>query len=458
MAAAEARAFDVIIVGGGVVGTAVARELSQYQLRVGLVEARNDVGAATSKANTAILHTGFDATPGTVESTMVRRGYDLLGAYCADHSISVERTGAVLVAWDDEQVQALESLRDKAERNGYLSCRLIDAQEVGQLEPSLGPGALGGLLVPGESLIDPWSVPLAFAAEAVRNGVELRLNCAVERIDVGAEQTVLHTNSGTLTTRYLVNAAGLGADLLDRQLGHERFNVVPRRGQLIVFDKLARPLVRHIVLPVPSKMGKGVLVSPTVFGNVMVGPTAEDLADRSDTASTVDGIEGLLAKAARIVPQLVDYEITATYAGLRAATEHSDYCLSFDADQRLVTLGGIRSTGLTASMALGEWVRDTLHAAGLVLEAKPERDLAVVVMSPLGERDQRPWQSGGHIVCHCERVTEAEIVAACSFAVPPADLDGLRRRTRALLGRCQGFYCMADVDAIFAQHRRDETP
>lgn len=248
--------YDVTVVGAGVVGAAIARELARLPLRIALVDASDDVGDGTSKANTAILHTGFDAVPDSLESRLVREGHRLLSAYAAESGIPVEPLGALLVAWDEEQAAALPGLADKAERNGYRAARIIAAEEVRAREPELGPGALGGLHVPGESIICPWTTTLAYATQAVRAGVDLHLNCRVQKVTSGATHT-LATSRGPLRTRHLVNAAGLYADEIDRLLGHADFAVTPRRGQLIVFDELARDLVRHVLLPVPSALGKG---------------------------------------------------------------------------------------------------------------------------------------------------------------------------------------------------------
>ena len=447
--------FDVVVIGGGVVGCAVARELSGTKLSVALLDARNDIGDATSKANTAILHTGFDAVPGSLESELVARGYALLSDYARATGIPVEPTGALLVAWNDEELTALPKLRDKAEANGYTACRIVDSAEVRELEPRLAAGALGGLLVPGESIICPWTTPLAYATEAVARGCTLLLNHAVTGIEVGPATTTLRTSRGDVQARWIVNAAGLGADVLDRMLGFDRFTVVPRRGQLIVFDKLARPLVRHIVLPVPSSKGKGVLVSPTIFGNVMLGPTAEDLEDRCDTSTTEDGFAFLRRKGEAIMPLLLEEEVTASYAGLRASTEHSDYVVDVDAAKRYVLLGGIRSTGLTASLALAEHARMLMESSGVRMPQRAELP-PPPQMPNLGEAFPRPYAQAeriaadpayGRIVCFCERVTDGEIRDALASPIPPCDLDGLRRRTRAVLGRCQGFFCGAEVAA-----------
>jgi glycerol-3-phosphate dehydrogenase len=455
------RTFDVAVVGGGIVGSAIARELAGTRLRVALVEARDDVGDGTSKANTAILHTGFDARPGTLESRLVARGYDLLGRYADQTGIPVERTGAVLVAWTEEELAALPGLKAKAARNGYDACALVTAEEVYAVVPDLGEGVLGGLTVPGESIICTWTTTLALATDAVRRGAALLLGHRVESVrpsSAAPDVTVLATSRGEVAARWVVNAAGLGADEVDRLFGHDRFTVTPRRGELYVFDKLARPLVPRIVLPVPSSLGKGVLVSPTIYGNVMLGPTAEDLTDRTATGTSEEGLASLWARGARIMPTLLDEEVTATYAGLRAAIDADDFLIDVDLDARYLLVGGIRSTGLTAGMAIAEHVRELLAAGDLDLTER--EDLPQPPRMPnLGEATPRSYQqadriaedaSYGEVVCFCERVTLGEIRDACASTIPPADLDGLRRRTRVMNGRCQGFFCGAHVRALLS--------
>ncbi|WP_432839481.1 NAD(P)/FAD-dependent oxidoreductase [Dactylosporangium sp. CA-092794] len=450
--------FDIAVVGAGLVGSAIARTLSGHRVSVALVEGRADVGDGTSKANTAILHTGFDAKPGTLESRLVRRGYALLSDYAAATGIPVERTGAVLVAWDAEQLAALPGLLDKAGRNEYRHARIIEAPEVYHRLPHLGPGALGGLTVPDESITCTWTTNLALAVDAVRRGTTLLLGHRVERVTVGAADTVLHTTRGDVRARWVVNAAGLGGDILDRRFGHDRFHLTPRRGELIVFDKQARPLADSIVLPVPTAAGKGVLISPTVYGNVMLGPTAEDRTDRADTGTSAEGLASLLDKGRRLCPPLLREEITATYAGLRAAADRDDYLIELDPARRYVLAGGIRSTGLSACLAIAEHVETLLRAAGAP-RLEPRDDLPGPPRMPnLGEAFPRPYQDAariaadpqyGRIVCFCERVTAGEIRDALHGPIPPATLDGLRRRTRAMNGRCQGFYCGAEIASRF---------
>jgi glycerol-3-phosphate dehydrogenase len=448
--------FDVAIVGAGVVGSAVARALSAFDLRVVLLEAASDVGSGTSKANTAILHTGFDAVPGSLEARLVARGYELMGAYAEEVGIPVERTGALLVAWNDEEKAQLGPLQEKAHANGSTDVRPLAADDVCAMEPHLGPGVRGGLLVPREAILCPFTATLALATEAVLNGVELRLDQRVEAVSSTGARYRLHAGADSVEATWVVNAAGLQSDTVEALFGKRRFRVRPRRGELIVFDKLARPLVGRVILPVPTKTTKGVLVAPTVFGNLLLGPTAVDVDDRDDRGTTRAGLQSLMERGVRIVPALAGEEVTATYAGLRAATESSDYQVHFDPDERYLCLGGIRSTGVSAALALAEHAVERLAPR---LSARPRTERRRVRMPPVGEAMRRPHDDAeliardpeyGRVVCHCERVTAGEIRDALRAPIPARTLDGLRRRTRCLQGRCQGFYCLARLTGLMA--------
>lgn len=451
--------YDVAVIGAGVVGSAIARELSRYDLHCALIEAGPDVGVGTSKANTAIWHTGFDAKPGTLEARLLRRSHALLQEYVPEAGIPAERLGAVLVAWTEDQRNALPGLLERAHQNGVTDVRTLSKDEVYELEPNLNRGALGGLCVPGESIFCTYTLPLALATQAVLNGVDLKLNHPVRDIVPQPDGTyVLDGPGGKTRCRYLVNAAGLYSDEVDRLLGHHDFTVIPRRGELIVFDKLARSLVNHVLLPVPTPISKGVLISPTVYGNVLLGPTAEDLTDKTETGSSAAGVQLLWEKGQAILPRLLDEEVTAVYAGLRAATEYGDYQIRLHAAQRYVCVGGIRSTGVSACLGIAEHVVELLGEAGLSLS--PRKDFKPVRMPYIGETGPRPYRSPeliaenpdyGRVICYCERVTLGEIMDALRAVIPARTLDGLKRRTRVMHGRCQGFHCHATVAAILAR-------
>lgn len=450
--------YDVAVVGAGAVGSAIASSLTRQGAHVVIIEATGDVGAGTSKANTAIWHTGFDAKPGTLESQLVARGHRLLMEHADVFGWAIEPTGAILVAWDDEQLGRLDAIIAQARANGYTRARPMSASEVYAAEPHLGPGARGGVAIPDEGLLDPWTITLAMATDAVSNGSTLLLEAPVTAARRTPRGWELTTARGEIACAWLVNAAGLGSDVVDRLAGHEGFTITPRRGQLIVYDKAARDLVKHVILPVPTATTKGVLVAPTVYGNVLLGPTAEDLQDRRATETTDAGMDFLLGHGKRIMPALEEHEVTATYAGLRAATEHADYC--YEVFDHYVRVAGIRSTGITACLAIGEQVAGDLAEAGLV--TSPLTAPVTRRMPTLAEDRLRPYADApriladpayGDLVCLCERVSAGEIRDALASTLPPRDLDGLRRRTRALAGRCQGFHCGARITAALEEAR-----
>lgn len=448
--------FDVAVIGAGVVGSAIARELAGTRLSVALVEAANDVGDATSKANTALLCTGFDARPDSLEARLVRRGHELMLAYAARTGVALERTGAILVAWNQDQLDVLPGMQVTARENGHDRCELLDAAGVYARVPALGGGVLGGLTVPDESIICPWSATIACATDAVQRGATVLLNHRVTEArpdDSNPGVTVLETSAGPVRARWVVNAAGLGAATVDSLFGYHRFTVTPRRGELIVFDKFSRSLVPHILLAVPTVKGKGVLISPSVYGNVLLGPTSENMPEGATTATSENGLAYLWEQGERMMPSLLKEEVTASYAGLRAAIDADDYLIELDVAQQYLLVGGIRSTGVSASLAIGEYAAELLRTAGVDVTAREDLPPPPRLHS-LGEADCRPYQNDdliaadpefGRIVCFCERVTAGELRDAVNSPLPPADLGGIRRRTRAMNGRCQGFFCGAAV-------------
>ena len=346
-------------------------------------------------------------------------------------------------------------IRSKAEKNGVTAVQVLSAQEVYAREPHLGPGVVGGLLIIDESIICPFTPPLAFGYDAVSNGAELFLDHPVTAISQQNGHHVIETPNKEIHCHWLINAAGLYSDQIDRLLGHHRFTVTPRRGELIVFDKLARPLIQHIILPIPTKTTKGVLVSPTVFGNVLLGPTAENLESKTNTATTAQGLKSLLEKGEKIFPLLSGEEVTATYAGLRAATEHSDYLIFLEKDQSYVCVGGIRSTGLSASLGIADYVFELMQKAEVAFF--PKSEIKKIKIPYIGSTQVRPSESPdlirlnpdyGRIICHCEQVSQGEILDARKAVIGATDLDGLRRRTRCLQGRCQGFYCASKITSL----------
>lgn len=456
---------DVAVIGAGVVGCAIARELSRFGVDVALVDAADDIGTGTSKANSAILHTGFDAPVGSLEASLVRRGHSLLSEYASENDIPIKHVGALVLAWSADDLEQLRAIEAKARDNSYLGARRRTAEEVYALEPGLAPGLEGALEIPDEAVVCPFTTPLAFATEAVLNGAELFLNSPVTSIDSSHDEWwTLRSGARAISSRWVVNAAGLYADDIEEMITPTDVQIAPRRGQFVIFDKHASSMVSSILLRVPTPRTKGVLIAPTVYGNVLLGPTAEDIEDKTDTRTTHAGISHLLAEGERIIPGINDFEITSTYAGLRAVGP-SGYQVDADGSDRYAWAYGIRSTGLTSSMAIAEHLLGRMSDEGLEIDSSPAPRAASppLGLNYLGDDRPRTYAEGdrvaadpmaGRLVCFCEEVTLADLETAMSSVIPPRCLQGLWRRTRAMGGRCQGFYCRGSIAEWFDENSR----
>ncbi|MEP9374384.1 NAD(P)/FAD-dependent oxidoreductase [Mesorhizobium sp. KR1-2] len=445
--------FDFGIIGGGVVGCAVARRLTLAGATVVLIEKGADILSGASKGNSAILHTGFDADPGSLEHVCLRSGHAEYLAIRERMNLPLLETGAMVVAWSDEDVAKLPGIVEKAHANGISDVRMIERSEVLRREPHLTEGARAAALVPGEGIIDPWSAPLAYLSQAMLHGAEVRRGSEVTGGEFDGAVWHLETTTGPLRCRFVVNCAGLFGDQLEALLlGDASFEMRPRKGQFIVYDKAASALLKTIILPVPTERTKGVVACRTIFGNVLVGPTAEEQQSRSDASTDFATLEVLRAKAAEIVPALASSPITATYAGIRPGTERKEYRIRHEPTRNWLTIGGIRSTGLSAALGLAQHVESLLGGAGFV--PRPLDNPAWPRMPMLAESGSRDWEADGNggVVCHCELVTEREIRCALAGPLPARDLAGLKRRTRATMGRCQGFYCSNRLSEIADEH------
>lgn len=435
---------DCAVIGGGVVGCAIARQLTLDGASVALVEKAPDILAGASKGNSAILHTGFDAPPGSLEASCVIDGQQEYRAIRQALNLPLRETGALVAAWSPEEEDRLAGIQDKARQNGVTDTRLLTSGEVLAREPNLSPAIRAALLVPGEVIIDPWTAPLAYLTQAVANGAQALFNAEVTggRFDGAAWE--LQATRGMIRARHVINCAGLFGDRLESAVfGHSDFEIRPRKGQFAVFDKAASELLGSILLPVPTARTKGVVIFPTIFGNLAVGPTAEEQDSREDAEVDRDALQELLDFAHDLLPALAGMPVTATYAGIRPATEQPEYRFRHRPDENWISVGGIRSTGLSAALGLARHVSACLDLGAQ--GAKPLQAPAVPQMPNLAEHRPRDWQKPGYgeIVCHCEWVTDREIEAALSGDLPAGSLEGLKRRTRATMGRCQGFHCSA---------------
>lgn len=441
--------FDVAVIGAGVVGCAIVRRFALAGARVAVIERAVDILDGASKGNSAILHTGFDAPVGSLEQSCIAAGH---AEYLAIHErlgLPLIRSGALVIAWNEEEEARLPALMDQARVNGVEDVALLDRKALHGAEPQLGPGARAGFVVPREYLIDPWSAPFAYLLQALGNGAELLRGAEVTGGRHDGDWW-LETTRGEVRAGLVINAAGNFGDQLDELLlGHRDFHIRPRKGQFIVYDKPAAALVGHILLPVPSRITKGIVVCRTAFGNLLVGPTAEDQDERSRAEIVPETLEMLRQRAAEIIPALKDHEVTAFYAGLRPATEFKEYRIKAHEGRAMITVGGIRSTGLSAALGIARHVE---ALAALALE--PPADPAWPSVSNISEALPRDWQTPGHggVLCHCELVTRREVLAALDGPLAAQSLAGLKRRTRVTMGRCQGFFCMAELARVTDGH------
>lgn len=443
------RGFDVAIIGAGVIGCAIARRFALEGARALVLERGHDVLDGASKGNSGILHTGFDTVPGSLEHALVACGHE---EYLTIHErlgLPLIRSGALVLAWTEDEEARLPLLMDKARENGVLDVAPLTAGELQNLEPNLSTKVRAGFSVPREFIIDPWSAPHAYLLQALANGAELLRDCEVSAGRFDGAAWHLETPAGPVVATTVINAAGLYGDLVDEMLtGESTFHIRPRKGQFVVYDKPAAGLVRNILLPVPTEKTKGVVVCRTAFGNVLVGPTAEDQDDRERAELVPERLAALMARGKEIVPELARVDVTAIYAGLRPASEYKDYQIRLRRELNLITVGGIRSTGLSSALGTARYVFELYRALGHLPEALADPVWpSIAVISESGERD---WQESGNggIVCHCEKVTRREIERVLEGPLAPQSFAGLKRQTRVTMGRCQGFYCSAELARI----------
>lgn len=439
--------YDVVVIGAGVVGCLVARALSRYELDVLLIEKHADVGEGTTKANTAIVHAGYDALPGTLKASLNVAGNAMYDQVCGELDVGMFRCGTHVVGLTPADLGTLEELYERGRRNGVPGLELTDGAEMRRCEPSVTPACVGALYAATGGIVDPFQLCYAAAENAVVNGVRLWLETEALGFErEGSRVWGIRTTRGTVATRCVVIAAGLWADELVAQLDYHSLEITPRKGQYFVLDKQAGEMVRGVLFPCPTPISKGIVVTRTVHGNLMLGPNAENVSDKQDLATTAPGLCEVMAGAQRLVPSLDVRDVIRTFSGLRASGNTGDFVIErLPKAQNVVALGGIESPGLTAAPAIAERAIDLLREAGLSLQKRrnyqPTRR-GIPRISELSYRDREALIDKdpryGNVICRCEMVTEGEIVAACHASVPARTYDALKRRTRIGAGRCQG--------------------
>ncbi|WP_419503332.1 NAD(P)/FAD-dependent oxidoreductase [Candidatus Allofournierella excrementavium] len=450
--------YDVVIIGCGVVGASAAYELARYRLRVAVLEAAADIAAGTTKANSAIIHAGYDPEPGTLMARLNVEGNRLTGEICEKLQVPFKRVGSLVVAFSPEQLPTLRTLYDRGCKNGVPGLRLLSGEEARAMEPGLSEEVCGALLAPSAGIIDPWGFAIAMAETAVRGGVELRRDCPVTGIEDTGAGFVLHTPAGDVAARFVLNAAGVDADRVHEMLEPNDWHTLPSRGEYYLLDKSEHDRVSRVIFQCPGPEGKGVLVAPTIHGNLICGPNAQGMEDRLDLGNTAAGMAEVRTKAARSVPGVEWRQNIRNFAGLRANTTRSDFIIEESkAHPGFIDLAGIKSPGLSSAPAIAKLAAEMLAADGLALESDPDfvdkrehivfKNLSAEEKNELIRKDPRY----GRVVCRCETITEGEIVAALHSPIPPRSINGVKRRCNAGMGRCQGGFCGPRVQEIIAR-------
>lgn len=450
--------YDVVIIGAGVSGCACARELSRYQLNICVVEREEDVCCGTSKANSAIVHAGFDAKSGTLMAKLNVEGNQMMEELSRELDFPFQRNGSLVVCLHEEELPELKALYERGICNGVKELKIVDREELVKMEPNISEQACAALYAPTGGIVCPFGMNLAFAENAAANGVEFYFDTEVTGFEKQESTWLVKTSQGNFVTKYIVNAAGVYADQFHNMVSSKKLHITPRRGEYCLLDHAAAGFVKHTIFQLPGKYGKGVLVTPTVHGNILVGPTADDIEDKEGTNTTQMGLEELTARAGKTVKDLPMRQVITSFAGLRAHEDGHEFQIGEAEDAKgFIDCAGIESPGLTAAPAIGKMVADLIRK---LANAKEKADFITTRKGILDPKTLdkeahaeliRQQPAYGTIVCRCEMVSEGEILDAIRRPLGAKSLDGVKRRTRAGMGRCQAGFCSPRVMEILSR-------
>lgn len=450
--------YDVVVIGAGVVGALISLELSKKDIRVAMLDKCNDVAMGTTKANSAIVHGGFDAANGTLKAKLNVRGTALMPQLCADLAVPYRNNGSLVLAFSEEEMEHVHTLYERGQKNGVPRLSVIDKAAVKAMEPHVSDEVVGALLSETAGIVCPYELTIAATEVAVTNGVEFLRNCAVESIQANNDGFVLSTTCGEIEASYVINAAGVHADDVARMIGDDSITIIARKGEYYLLDKSYGYIADHTLFQCPTKMGKGVLVTPTVDGNLLIGPSALDVEDKDDVDTTAEGLSFILEKAKKTVPELNTRGAITSFAGMRAHPLTDDFIIGFsEKNDRFLNVAGIESPGLSAAPAIAEMVRDLLtEKAALSEKAQYKTKRTPPVRFRHMTKAEREAliaknKAYGRVICRCETITEGEILDAIHAPAGARDVDGVKRRTRAGMGRCQGGFCGSKVLEILAR-------
>ncbi|MBE6644128.1 MAG: NAD(P)/FAD-dependent oxidoreductase [Ruminococcaceae bacterium] len=439
--------FDIAIIGAGVVGGFVARELSKYNLKIVLLEKMGDVAMGATRANSAIVHAGFDAKEGSLKAKLNVRGSDMMEGVARELGVKYSRCGSIVVGFSEEDRKTLLELKERGEKNGVRELSVVSRDELLKIEKNIGEGVTSALIAPTGAIICPYELCMAAVGNAMDNGARLMLDFDVRKIEKIGEGYEVFSENKSVKAKIVINCAGIYSDEIARMVGDDSFSVKARRGEYMLLDKECGGLVSHTVFRCPSKMGKGILVSPTVDGNLILGPTAEDIDDKEDTRTTAEGLDSVRRQAAEQVSGINFGKAITSFTGLRSTGSTGDFIINIK--DGFVNVAGIESPGLSSAPAIAEYVAELIAGEGSVaLEKRDDfnpvrrpahyfRELSIDEKNEVIKNDP----AFAHVICRCEIVTEGEILEAIRTNPKPRDVDGVKRRTRASMGRCQGGFC-----------------
>ncbi len=448
-AAGERTKVDIAIIGAGVSGACIARQLSAYETEVALLEKEADVSFGVSKANSGIVHGGFHHGPKYLKTRLEIRGNLMYDRLQRELDFPFSRCGILVVALNDEEMKYIDHLYTQGLENGAIGIEMCSRERMFELEPKLESDCVGGLHAPGGGVIEPYRFVFSVVESAVKNGVQLLREFEVVKAEHSGEKHIVHAADGRVVeARYVVNAAGLFADKVSGIFGAEEFQITPRKGEYYLLDRKTKACPNRVLFPVPTKVSKGMLVIPTVEGTVLIGPTAEEIEDKTDLSTNADKLGQILDQARKMVPSVSQTDVIAAFSGLRPALlPEGDFYIDISEEApNFIQVAGIQSPGLTAAPAIGEYVKDLLKKAGCRLTEKADYDPFVTKLPRI--RDYSPFEADellakdaayGNLICRCEKISEAEIVAA--IRAGHTTLDGIKYFTRAQMGRCQGGFC-----------------
>lgn len=453
--------YDVAIIGSGIVGASIFRELTRYNLNVVVIEKENDVSMGSTKANSAIVHSGYDPEPGTLMAKYNVKGNKMFDKLCADLSVPFKRNGSLIIAFDDNDLKMIDKLYKRGIENKVDGIKILNRDEVFEIEPNLNEEVIGALYTPTGGIVGIYELTIALMENAIDNGGELRLNSEVVGINKGEDRFIIDIENGdVIESKYVINAAGVYADEVHNMVAEENFKIIPRRGEYFLMDKSQGELINQTIFQCPNELGKGILVTPTVHGNLLIGPDATDIMDKEDVKTEGEHLDFIRDTSFRTTKKVNFREGVRNFAGLRAISDREDFIVEEAKDVKgFIDVAGIKSPGLTSAPAIALDVVKLLGNRGLALRNKERfketrEQVHFMELSPKEKMEIIKKDSRyGRIICRCENITEGEIVDSINRTLGATTIDGVKRRCRPGCGRCQGGFCGPRVQEIIAREK-----